>query len=688
MSSTAFISGDSLSAVATTTDVNDACTNAKSTTTTIISTTEMTSDDVTSMLPPTTAIIPLPPSILKKQQRQIQLAQEKLLRKTNQRKSHSIVDISTSSSSTIATTRTSSSRSSSAAMVWMGDLPLLWTTPKRNYQRLRMLLRAHLPRTIPTPHIKLVHRKAYRSRQRHDNSSNDTVTTTINAGWNSTEEDANEDEHNMTATTTAVTNSNNNNSHESTNDSPPIQPSALLDHANKNETIASNTNPYLGYAILVFRDDQESQEVLHTLQQREVTLASVFPTTNDIEQNKDFYDLMHSNNNNATFRIKIRPVDHHHTVPKQIWNESNDTSIDPVTNTALDLGHISNNKSIVAVAGQDPPLMDRLRPLSTEVLIQRIQQLGGDTSTLSTTISPEALLSLSTTANTTTSATPGTNKKSTDPTSSLQQQGIMTILQEQHDCALQHAVDAYRDPTPKIIHHEGRLIPTPLRDKLLSLLNNLRWAVPNHRNGMNTERYLVLLSNVQNDLFYSDIRDACKELMTSCTNDPSFYYSGIAITKNFVGSPHIDDRDQTYQYAISLGNFTDGGELCVDGGIIEVNDDDDDELTTNNNTKPKAVPVIHVVNTHDRIARIDGRHVHWVRTWENRITANSTHRPNDVSNTATGSNSNELTVTTTRNPGSPTEGTGSHCDRYSLIFYDTSNRCPTPVVDMTNFSVV
>lgn len=37
----------------------------------------------------------------------------------------------------------------------------------------------------------------------------------------------------------------------------------------------------------------------------------------------------------------------------------------------------------------------------------------------------------------------------------------------------------------------------------------------------------------------------------------------LAITKNFVGSPHIDRLDRSYQYAISFGNF-EGGELCIE----------------------------------------------------------------------------------------------------------------------------
>ena len=49
--------------------------------------------------------------------------------------------------------------------------------------------------------------------------------------------------------------------------------------------------------------------------------------------------------------------------------------------------------------------------------------------------------------------------------------------------------------------------------------------------------------------------------------------------------------------------------------------------------------IVNVVTTHNRIARVDGRHVHYVRTWQ----------------------------------------TG---DRYSLIFYDTSDRHPTPILEL------
>lgn len=37
-----------------------------------------------------------------------------------------------------------------------------------------------------------------------------------------------------------------------------------------------------------------------------------------------------------------------------------------------------------------------------------------------------------------------------------------------------------------------------------------------------------------------------------------------AVTKNFRGSPHIDQNDLSVQYALSVGDFGPGGELCVE----------------------------------------------------------------------------------------------------------------------------
>ena len=74
--------------------------------------------------------------------------------------------------------------------------------------------------------------------------------------------------------------------------------------------------------------------------------------------------------------------------------------------------------------------------------------------------------------------------------------------------------------------------------------------------------------------------------------DPDFAYTGVALSRDFRGSPHVDTYDISYQWAISLGEF-EGGELCVESSPGEVS----------------------VVSTHNRAAKVDGRFPHWVAPW-------------------------------------------------------------------------
>jgi hypothetical protein len=60
----------------------------------------------------------------------------------------------------------------------------------------------------------------------------------------------------------------------------------------------------------------------------------------------------------------------------------------------------------------------------------------------------------------------------------------------------------------------------------------------------------------------------------------------------FAGSPHIDSGDNNDQHAISLGGLARGGQLCVES---------EDHRT------------VAQVDTHCKLARVDGRFVHWVR---------------------------------------------------------------------------
>eukprot|EP00434_Breviolum_minutum_P008633 symbB.v1.2.007612.t1/scaffold467.1/size200107/7 len=62
----------------------------------------------------------------------------------------------------------------------------------------------------------------------------------------------------------------------------------------------------------------------------------------------------------------------------------------------------------------------------------------------------------------------------------------------------------------------------------------------------------------------------------------------MAVTKNFRGSPHIDQNDFSVQYALSVGDFDEGGELCETPELVKV------------------------LKTHNRLVCIDGRFPHWV----------------------------------------------------------------------------
>jgi hypothetical protein len=79
--------------------------------------------------------------------------------------------------------------------------------------------------------------------------------------------------------------------------------------------------------------------------------------------------------------------------------------------------------------------------------------------------------------------------------------------------------------------------------------------------------------------------------------DPTFAqrFTALAVTKNFVGSPHIDTLNVGPFYGLSLGDFTPGG------GCIAV----------------ECSPfVVAEVNTHGRFGKVDGRFPHWVTPYQ------------------------------------------------------------------------
>lgn len=141
------------------------------------------------------------------------------------------------------------------------------------------------------------------------------------------------------------------------------------------------------------------------------------------------------------------------------------------------------------------------------------------------------------------------------------------------------------------LYAKGQPVPMQLVSPLLEHLQQLVWP-PKKRN-VCAQEYLVLgvpADGAKPKLTerYAQLWELCGRLMQGMACE--FQFSSVAVTKNFVASPHCDMGDKTFQYAISLGDFTDGGELCVE-------------------SSPQQVVV---VNTKNRLAKVDGRYPHWV----------------------------------------------------------------------------
>ena len=116
----------------------------------------------------------------------------------------------------------------------------------------------------------------------------------------------------------------------------------------------------------------------------------------------------------------------------------------------------------------------------------------------------------------------------------------------------------------------GAPVPEPLLANLRVALETARWPPVSHRPKVDSERYLVLRREVlgANDP-RSDVVDPYAELKSAANAvlewaDPGFEYDHLAITRNFVGSPHVDGEDKSHQYALALGDYGQGGELCVE----------------------------------------------------------------------------------------------------------------------------
>jgi hypothetical protein len=156
---------------------------------------------------------------------------------------------------------------------------------------------------------------------------------------------------------------------------------------------------------------------------------------------------------------------------------------------------------------------------------------------------------------------------------------------------------------PRVLRSmKGTPLPLGVVEDLLSQLRKTAWG-PSTRKGM-AEHFLVLGKSSHNaphvvHPHHQQLWDSCIGLLhrMGVKEDAlgtGFSCTSIGVTKNFRGSPHVDSKDATFQFAVSLGSFDHetGGELCVERG-------DGGEIV--------------MINTFQSIAKLDGRYIHWVR---------------------------------------------------------------------------
>ena len=225
---------------------------------------------------------------------------------------------------------------------------------------------------------------------------------------------------------------------------------------------------------------------------------------------------------------------------------------------------------------EDPPLESQLMPLRTEQLVQRLSSLQKfyDSFMADTKF-------------------PGKDTKRR-----IEQIATCTPLlrAEDTDGSMRKRLAMYHaSVSVRTRRHKGKPVPPKIRDTLLLQLQTLRWPTKRHRKTVNSQQYLVICRGRTPYPDFAGLHASCEQLMQWA--DSAFAYTHIAVTKNFDGSPHTDNLDTSYQYTISLGDFTLGGQLCVEQPSEENGID----------------RIVEVVDTHDKIACCDGRYVHWVR---------------------------------------------------------------------------
>ena len=249
-------------------------------------------------------------------------------------------------------------------------------------------------------------------------------------------------------------------------------------------------------------------------------------------------------------------------------------------------------------AEEDPSLVDQLRPLSIQELAERVERLTGKVK----------------------------------PGDRGDKDRLLSTL------ATAHASHGGR-PTRRV--RCGRDVPPRLARELEAELRRFPWPRRRQRRRLVSERYCVLerrrgeqrgaggpgagaaggvsgkaagMGGESGGTTTATFLALCEELMRHATgreDGPPFPWSHVAVTLNFQGSPHLDVEDRSYQYALSLGDFSVGGELCLDSfGATGVGVAAREEQEAG--AREAGFSVL-VCDTRRKLQRVDGRFTHWVR---------------------------------------------------------------------------
>ena len=170
-------------------------------------------------------------------------------------------------------------------------------------------------------------------------------------------------------------------------------------------------------------------------------------------------------------------------------------------------------------------------------------------------------------------------------------------------------------PERKIVRSLGKPVPNEVLQKVHNELEawSDRYDKFQERPMIKASKYMILRSPTEAEAkmiqlgsrrAHSAIRKyqqnlslwaAAKQAVASVDEQFANEFTGLAVTKGFIGSPHIDTTNIGPFYGLSIGDFEDGT-----GGVrVEL-----DSLT------------VCEVNTKNRLGKVDGRFPHWVAPYD------------------------------------------------------------------------